>query len=81
VVGLSRAFLTAGPTVLLLTLSAVDLGSSMELAYRFHSLLCRGSLPPALALAKAQRSLIADGEPAASWSSFVLFGDPVPKNG
>jgi CHAT domain-containing protein len=53
----------------------------MELAYRFHSLLCRGSSSPALALARAQRSLIADGEPAASWSSFVLFGDPVPKNG
>jgi CHAT domain-containing protein len=81
VVGLSRAFLTAGPTALLLTLSAVDLGSSMELAYRFHSLLCRGSSSPALALARAQRSLIADGEPAASWSSFVLFGDPMPKNG
>jgi CHAT domain-containing protein len=74
VIGLSRAFLAAGPTSLVLTLSPVSPDASLELMYRFHSRLSRDAGTPAQSLSAAQRELIADGEPVQDWSSFVLFG-------
>jgi CHAT domain-containing protein len=76
VTGLSRAFLTAGPTSLVLPLSEVDHDSSLELLAGFHARLRSGLRSSAKALARAQRQLISDGEQAHSWSSFVLFGLP-----
>jgi CHAT domain-containing protein len=76
VVGLSRAFLTAGPTTLVLTVSAVDPHSSLVLMFGFHARLRGGPASRAQALAEAQRQLLAEGEPAVNWSSFVLFGAP-----
>ena len=63
VVGLSRAFLTAGPTTLVLTLSEVDLHSSLELMSGFHARLRGGHGSRARALAGAQRQLITEGGP------------------
>jgi CHAT domain-containing protein len=76
VVGLSRAFLTAGPTTLVLTLSAVGLHSSLELTSGFHAGLRDGHASRARALAGAQRELKAEGQQVETWSSFVLFGAP-----
>lgn len=71
--GLSRVFLAAGPCDLVLTLAQVDPVSSLNVTYDFHATLSAGA-SPALALAGAQRTAIADGEPARCWSPFVLFG-------
>jgi CHAT domain-containing protein len=74
IVGLSRAFLAAGPSSLIITLCRVDPDSSLELAYRFHRGLTQETWGPARALARAQRSLVADREPVRCWSPFVAFG-------
>ncbi|MGA2825592.1 MAG: CHAT domain-containing protein [Streptosporangiaceae bacterium] len=74
VVGLSRAFLGAGPSALVLTLCPVDPDSSLNLTYEFHYGLTREARSPAQALARAQRTLIAQGEPVRCWSPFVAFG-------
>jgi CHAT domain-containing protein len=74
IVGLSRAFLAAGPSALILTLCRVDVDSSLELTYRFHRGLTQEAQSPAQALARAQRTLAHDKEPARCWSPFVAFG-------
>jgi CHAT domain-containing protein len=74
VVGLSRAFLSAGPTTLLLTLCEVGEGASLELTYEFHRQRAQGNCTPAQALARAQRAAIAAGAAPHGWSPFVLYG-------
>lgn len=76
VVGLSRAFLTAGPTTLVLTLSKVGLHSSLELMSGFHARLRGEAASRAEAMAEAQRQLITEAAEVENWSSFVLFGAP-----
>ena len=74
VIGLSRAFLSAGPTTLLLTLCDVGEEASLELTYEFHRQRTRDRCTPALALARAQRAAIAAAAPPYTWSPFVLYG-------
>jgi CHAT domain-containing protein len=74
VVGLSRAFLSSGPTTLVLTLCEVTEGASLELTYEFHRQLTAEQCRPALALARAQRDAIATATDPRGWSPFVLYG-------
>lgn len=69
-----RGDLAAGPSTLVLTVCPVDPDSSLELTYRFHQGLTGGAGGPAQALARAQRTLAAEGEPVHCWSPFVVFG-------
>jgi CHAT domain-containing protein len=74
VVGLSRAFLAAGPTTLLLTLYEVGEIASLELTLEFHRQIVAEGRGPALALARAQREAITTGGDPLDWSAFVLYG-------
>ena len=79
VVGLTRAFFSAGASSVIATLWQVNDPASGELMQRFHSYLRRG-LGKAAALRQAQLDLLGDPEYAAPyyWSGFVLSGDGGP---
>jgi CHAT domain-containing protein len=78
VLGLVRALTLRGTPQILASLWTVDDELSAEMMGRFHQSLSAG-LPPAQAMLKARRAMLADGfvHPF-YWSGFVLYGaDPV----
>jgi CHAT domain-containing protein len=81
-VGLTRAFLHAGSDAVLASLWEVDDRSTLELMRAFYARLSANG--PAAALAAAQRSMLASGDPALShpynWGAFVLVGEGMTKN-
>ncbi|HKH47215.1 MAG TPA: CHAT domain-containing tetratricopeptide repeat protein [Thermoanaerobaculia bacterium] len=78
--GLPRAFLHAGAARVLVSLWEVEDQATRDLMVRFYRGLLGQSLPPAQALAEAQRSLREEGRPPSQWAGFVLLGDwrPLP---
>jgi CHAT domain-containing protein len=78
--GLPRAFLHAGAARVLVSLWAVEDRATRDLMVRFYRGLLGQGLPPAQALAEAQRSLRQEGRPPSQWAGFVLLGDwrPLP---
>ncbi|MEV7966189.1 CHAT domain-containing protein [Sphaerisporangium sp. NPDC088356] len=77
VIGLSRAFLAAGPLAVLMTLWPVRERDSLRVLRRFHELHLNGGLGTAQALRAAHCSLLAgrSGDPQ-GWAAFTLFGLP-----
>lgn len=75
VVGLSRSFLAAGPTKLVMTLSKVGERAVLELMFRFHRYWLGEAHTLAAALRLAQLSVL-DQHPYdyTRWCPFVLFG-------
>jgi CHAT domain-containing protein len=75
--GLTRAFLHAGASRVLVSLWNVDDGATAELMVRFYTGLLRGRLTPSRALREAQLSMFRDPHSAAPryWAGFILEGD------
>jgi CHAT domain-containing protein len=81
-IGLSRAFLTAGPSTLLMTLYETGELTSLDLMYRFHAHWKGGGVTAAAALRRAQCELHQEsrGRQPHLWAPFVLFGlDTTPE--
>ncbi|HEX8005727.1 MAG TPA: CHAT domain-containing protein, partial [Trebonia sp.] len=76
VIGLSRAFLSAGPVAVLMTLWPVVERDSLRLLRRFHDVHLNTSLGTAQALRAAQCSMVAGAASPQSWAAFTLFGLP-----
>ncbi|MFJ8003817.1 CHAT domain-containing protein [Streptomyces fagopyri] len=74
VIGLSRSFLAAGPTTLVLTLCEVEEAAGFEISHGLHRLLAAGGCSPALALCRVQRELAAEVYRPHEWSPFLLYG-------
>jgi CHAT domain-containing protein len=72
-IGLVRSFLIAGASRVLGGLWAIDDAATARWMGAFHGELARG-LPPAQALAQAQRDFIAAGAHPFHWAPFVLHG-------
>lgn len=68
---LSSAFLAAGSRSVVATLWSVKDRDAMKIMRRFYAL--GGAQQPALALAKAQRELLAAAKPSA-WAPFTIYG-------
>lgn len=76
VLGLTRGFMHAGATRVVVSLWKVDDAATAELMTRFYDALLRRRLPAAAALRDAQLSLAREGRWAPShWAGFVLQGD------
>jgi len=75
-IGLSRAFLTAGPATLLMTLYETGELISLDLVYRFHAYWKGTGLTAAAALRRALSDLHreTEGREVRLWAPFVLFG-------
>jgi CHAT domain-containing protein/tetratricopeptide (TPR) repeat protein len=75
--GLTRAFLSAGVPQLVVSLWKVDDRSTAELMKRFYFQLLEKGRPPADALRQAQLSMLAEPEwsQARNWAGFVFLGD------
>lgn len=78
--GLPRAFLHAGAARVLVSLWEVEDRATRDLMVRFYRGLLGRGLPPAQALAEAQRSLRTEGRLPSQWAGFALLGDwrPLP---
>lgn len=78
VIGLSRAFLQAGATSLLVSLWRVSDRSTPELMVRFYRKRLHGGLSKSEALWQAQLQLVREGRFAHPyhWAAFNLVGDP-----
>ena len=76
-IGFSRGFLDAGAPRLLVSLWSVDDRATAELMSRFYEHLFADRLPPAAALAAAQRALADDPRWQAPyhWAGFQLVGE------
>ncbi|MFC4589255.1 CHAT domain-containing protein [Sphaerisporangium corydalis] len=75
VIGLSRAFLAAGPLAVLMTLWPVRERDSLHLLRRFHDLHLNSGLGTAGALRAAHLSLLAERpDDPQRWAAFTLFG-------
>ncbi len=76
-IGLTRAFFSAGARRVLVSLWPVDDSATAELMRRFYRGMLRDGLPPAAALAAAQNSLRQEPgwEAPYYWAGFVLQGD------
>jgi CHAT domain-containing protein/tetratricopeptide (TPR) repeat protein len=76
-VGLTRGFMQAGATRVLVSLWSVDDRATSQLMERFYDGLLRLGLPPAQALRRAQLSLSRQGLWRAPyyWAGFVLQGE------
>jgi len=74
VVGLSRAFVTAGSRSVIHTLWPVEDRFTARLMVSFYDGLARGETKTA-ALAEARRAALADGAHPHYWAPFVLVGD------
>jgi CHAT domain-containing protein/tetratricopeptide (TPR) repeat protein len=79
--GITRGFLYAGASQLVVSLWKVDDRSTAELMQRFYHQLLEEGHPPAEALARAQRSMLDDPAWSApwNWAGFVFLGDPTSK--
>ncbi len=67
---LSAAFLAAGSRSVVATVQPVSDADALEVMWRFYA--GGGARQPALALARAQRELIAAGSPG--WQAFAVYG-------
>ncbi|WP_405145256.1 CHAT domain-containing protein [Sphaerisporangium sp. NBC_01403] len=77
VIGLSRAFLAAGPLAVLMTLWPVRERDSLRVLRRFCDLRLNGGLGTAQALRAAQRSMFTGrSDDPRDWAAFTLFGLP-----
>jgi CHAT domain-containing protein len=78
--GLPRAFLYAGSARVLVSLWEVGDESTRDLMVLFYQGLFDRKLPPAQALAEAQRALKQEGRRPCDWAGFILLGDwrPLP---
>jgi len=76
-VGLARGFLYAGASQVVASLWPVDDRAAVAFMEHFYSALWRDRLPPAAALAKAQREMAAERRTRdpAFWAGWVLLGD------
>jgi len=76
-IGLTRAFFSAGARRVLVSLWPVDDSATAELMRRFYRGMLQDGLPPAAALAAAQNSLRQEPEWEAPyyWAGFILEGD------
>ena len=72
-IGLTRGFLSAGATTLLVSLWTVDDQTTAMLMRHFYARVCAGE-SPAAALRGAERELLAERPHPFFWSPFVLFG-------
>ncbi len=72
--GLSRAFLQAGAGAVVAGIWKVPDGGTARLMCRFHELLVEGETV-AEALRRAKVELMGNGESAAVWAGFVVYGD------
>ena len=73
---LGAAFLVAGSRAVLASLWSIEDEAARELFLRFYAK--GGAGEPAAALARAQRSFIADGRAPSVWAPFVVFGSDRP---
>jgi CHAT domain-containing protein len=75
--GITRGFLSAGASRLVVSLWKVDDRSTAELMKRFYHQLLEAGQPPAEALRRAQASMLDDPEWSAPWhwAGFVFLGD------
>ena len=69
---LGAAFLAAGSRAVVVSLWSVDDAASQRFIERFY--VEGGARDPAGALARAQRAMLASGEPAEAWAAFALIG-------
>jgi len=69
---LSSAFLVAGSRSVVGTLQSVPDPDTYEIMRRFYAF--DGERQPAIALARAQRELLASAAAASTWGSFVVYG-------
>ncbi|GAA4587605.1 hypothetical protein GCM10023194_37060 [Planotetraspora phitsanulokensis] len=78
IIGLSRAFLTAGPTGLITTLHPVGERASLELMADFHEAWLLDGREPVSALRHAQARAASAQRPSAQephlWAAFTFFG-------
>jgi CHAT domain-containing protein len=76
-VGLSRGFMYAGASDLLMSLWSVDDAATAEFMTRFYRLLLQDKLTPAAALTETQRQMREKTEWSHPyyWSAFILQGD------
>ncbi len=81
--GMTRGFLYAGVSQLVVSLWKVDDRSTAELMKRFYHQLLEAGHPPAEALARAQRSMLDDPAWSApwNWAGFVFLGDSTKDGG
>jgi CHAT domain-containing protein len=73
IIGLSRAFLTAGVPSLVLSLWKVNDESTFRLMRSFYEHLIRQKSPPS-ALREGQLSLIKNGDHPYFWGPFIAIG-------
>ncbi len=73
VVGLPGAFLEAGASSVVVSISPTDDAAMRRLMVDFHAARHRGE-PPLQALATAQRRRLDEGEPAWAWCGTVVYG-------
>ncbi|HEY9703845.1 MAG TPA: CHAT domain-containing protein, partial [Allocoleopsis sp.] len=75
IVGLTRGFMYAGTSRLMLSLWKVDDQATSELMSRFYEGMLKEKLTPAIALRKAQLSMWKEGKSPYYWSAFILQGE------
>ena len=75
IVGLTRGFMYAGTSRLMLSLWQVDDKETAELMSRLYQIMFQEKLTPAAALRKAQLSMWKDGKAPYYWSAFILQGE------
>jgi len=74
VIGLGRAFASAGAKSLVLSLWSVDDEATKNLMVSFYKHLMEGK-PKNMALREAKLELIEDGKSPIYWAPFVQYGD------
>ncbi|MBL1208247.1 MAG: tetratricopeptide repeat protein [Geminocystis sp. GBBB08] len=75
IVGLTRGFMYAGTSRLMLSLWKVNDEMTAELMTRFYKGILQENLTPAQALRKAQLSMWEEGNAPYYWSAFILQGE------
>ncbi len=75
IVGLTRGFMYAGTSRLMLSLWKVDDYETSELMTRFYQGMLQEKLTPSAALRKAQLSMWNEGKAPYYWSAFILQGE------
>jgi CHAT domain-containing protein/Flp pilus assembly protein TadD len=75
IVGLTRGFMYAGTSRLMLSLWKVDDQETSELMTRFYQAMLQEKLTAGAALRKAQLSMWKEGKAPYYWSAFILQGE------